>query len=379
MKKKFKKYKVCTVVGTRPEIIRLSVIIKKFNKEFDHVLIHTGQNFDDELSKVFFEDLNLRLPDFHLNSFSGTPITTIAKAISEVDKILDKINPDAFFVLGDTNSALTSICAKKRKIPIFHYEAGNRSFDQRVPEEANRKIVDAISDINLTYSHLSKLNLLNEGFLSDRIINVGSPMLEVLNFYEKKILDSNILKKLKIENNNYFLISAHREENIEDKDRLENIFNIIDYLSNEYKIPIIISTHPRLRKKLKNIRKKNIIFHKPFSFTEYVNLQTKAKLVISDSGTINEEASILNFDAINLRETHERPEANENCVTIMTGTNLKNVVNAIRYFENQSLKTKESQRIINSYSKKNVSDRITKIIISYINFIRQNNYKQNII
>ncbi len=377
MKKKINKYKLCTVVGTRPEIIRLSLILKKFDNEFDHTLIHTGQNFDNELSKIFFDDLNLKLPKYQIKSFSGNAMGTISKALLEVDKILNKINPDAFFVLGDTNSALTSICAKKRKIPIFHYEAGNRSFDQRVPEESNRKIVDAISDINLTYSHLSKLNLLKEGMMSNRVINVGSPMQEVLDFYENKISQSNILTKMKLKSNQYFLLSSHREENIEDKSRYKNIHKIISYLSGKYKIPIIVSTHPRLRKKLKNKGNKKIVFHKPFSFTDYVKLQKEAKLVISDSGTINEESSILKFNAINLREAHERPESEENCVTIMSGTNLKNFVNALRYFEKQ--KNKLDNKFIKSYSKKNVSSSITKIIISYINFIKQNNYKQNII
>ena len=377
MKKKINKYKLCTVVGTRPEIIRLSVILKKFDNEFDHTLIHTGQNFDNELSKIFFDDLNLKLPKYQIKSFSGNAMGTISKALLEVDKILNKINPDAFFVLGDTNSALTSICAKKRKIPIFHYEAGNRSFDQRVPEEVNRKIVDAISDMNLTYSHLSKLNLLNEGMMSNRVINVGSPMQEVLDFYENKITQSNILSKMKLKSNQYFLLSSHREENIEDKSRYKNIHKIINYLSSKYKIPIIVSTHPRLRKKLKNRSNKKIIFHKPFSFTDYVKLQKEAKLVISDSGTINEESSILKFNAINLRESHERPESEENCVTIMSGTNLKNFVNALRYFEKQ--KNKLDDKFIKSYSKKNISSAIIKIIISYINFVKQNNYKQNII
>ena len=372
-----KKYKICTVVGTRPEIIRLSMIIKKFEKEFSHTLIHTGQNFDKDLSEIFFKDLNLKSPKYQINSFAGNSIATIAKAMIEVDKILEKIKPDAFFILGDTNSALTTICAKKRKIPIFHYEAGNRSFDQRVPEETNRKIVDSISDINLTYSHLSKLNLINEGFQSDKVINVGSPMLEVLNFYKQKISDSSIMKKLNIKNKNFYLVSAHREENIESNDRLKNILNIIEHLSVNHNLPIIVSTHPRLRKKLKGYSKKNIILHKPFSFTDYVNLQKHSKIVISDSGTINEEASILGFNAINLREAHERPEANEEAVTIMTGTNLRNVINAIKYFENNPL-TSNKKEIIASYYKKNVSDTIVKIIISFINYIKQNNYKKNI-
>ena len=372
-----KKYKICTVVGTRPEIIRLSMIIKKFEKEFSHTLIHTGQNFDKDLSEIFFKDLNLKSPKYQINSFAGNSIATIAKAMIEVDKILEKIKPDAFFILGDTNSALTTICAKKRKIPIFHYEAGNRSFDQRIPEETNRKIVDSISDINLTYSHLSKLNLINEGFQSDKVINVGSPMLEVLNFYKQKISDSSIMKKLNIKNKNFYLVSAHREENIESIDRLKNILNIIEHLSVNHNLPIIVSTHPRLRKKLKGYSKKNIILHKPFSFTDYVNLQKNSKIVISDSGTINEEASILGFNAINLREAHERPEANEEAVTIMTGTNLRNVINAIKYFENNPL-TNNKKEIIASYSKENVSDTIVKIIISFINYIKQNNYKKNI-
>tara|TARA_B100000787_G_C16194469_1_gene299750 strand:- start:1581 stop:2705 length:1125 start_codon:yes stop_codon:yes gene_type:complete len=372
-----KKYKICTVVGTRPEIIRLSMVIKKFESEFSHTLIHTGQNFDKELSDIFFQDLDLKNPKYQINSFSGSSIPTIAKAMVEVDKILEKIKPDAFFVLGDTNSALTSICAKKRKIPIFHYEAGNRSFDQRVPEETNRKIVDSISDINLTYSHLSKLNLINEGLQSDKIINIGSPMLEVLNFYKKKISNSKIMDELNIKSKNFYLVSAHREENIENEDRLKNIISIIEYLSDNHKLPIIVSTHPRLRKKLNKYSKKNVILHKPFSFTDYVNLQNNSKIILSDSGTINEEASILGLNAINLRETHERPEANEEAITIMTGTNLRNVINAIKYFENNPLVSKQ-KKIIPSYSKENISDTISKVIISFINYIKQNNYKENI-
>ncbi len=377
MKSDNKKYKICTVVGTRPEIIRLSVILQKLDKNFDHYLVHTGQNFDKELSKNFFNDLNLKLPRYQIKSFAGGPIPTISKSLIEVDKILEKIKPDAFFVLGDTNSALTAICAKKKKIPIFHYEAGNRCFDNRVPEEANRKIIDIISDINFTYSSLSKDNLLKEGLGSDRVINIGSPMLEVLNFYKDKISRSKILNKLKIKKNNYILISAHREENIETSSKLQNIFKIITYLSEKYKMPVIVSTHPRLRKKILNYKNKNVFFYKPFSFTDYIQLQKSSKIVVSDSGTINEESSILDFDAINLREAHERPESVERGVTIMSGLNLKNVINALNYYDKKKNNRSYNKKIL-SYSTESVSEVIVKNIISYINYIKQNNYKENI-
>ena len=365
MKSDNKKYKICTVVGTRPEIIRLSVILQKLDKNFDHYLVHTGQNFDKELSKNFFNDLNLKLPRYQIKSFAGGPIPTISKSLIEVDKILEKIKPDAFFVLGDTNSALTAICAKKKKIPIFHYEAGNRCFDNRVPEETNRKIIDIISDINFTYSSLSKDNLLKEGLGSDRVINIGSPMLEVLNFYKDKISRSKILNKLKIKKNNYILISAHREENIETSSKLQNIFKIITYLSEKYKMPVIVSTHPRLRKKILNYKNKNVFFYKPFSFTDYIQLQKSSKIVVSDSGTINEESSILDFDAINLREAHERPESVERGVTIMSGLNLKNVINALNYYDKKKNNRSYNKKIL-SYSTESVSEVIVKNIVKTI-------------
>jgi len=370
------KFKVLTIIGTRPEIIRLSRIIPKFDKCFDHTLIHTGQNYDKNLNEIFFKDLNLRKPDFIYENSINNNISSISKILMETDKVLKKIKPDAFFVLGDTNSALSAIVAKKKQIPIFHYEAGNRCFDFRVPEESNRRIVDTISDINITYSNISREHLIREGFQSNRVINVGSPMYEVLDFFRIKINKSNILKNLNLKKNNYLVLSCHREENVDSEENFNKLLNIIRFLNNNYNYKIVISVHPRIRDKIKSINKNNlnkIIFCKPFPFTDYVKLQKNSKIVLSDSGTINEESSILNFQAINIRNAHERPEADEEGTTIMSALDLKRIKRAIEYIIKNNSKTK---KIVEDYNKKIISDKLVKIIMSYIGFVNENNYKK---
>jgi UDP-N-acetylglucosamine 2-epimerase len=373
---KIKKIKLVTILGTRPEIIRLSRIIPKLDRFFDHILIHTGQNYDQNLNDIFFKDLKLRKPNFIFNNSSKNNIISISKILQETDKILVKFNPDAFFVLGDTNSALSAIVARKKKIPIFHYEAGNRCFDLRVPEESNRRIVDTISDINITYSKISREHLLREGFQSNRVINIGSPMKEILTHYKSEISKSKILESLKLTKKNYIVLSSHREENVDSVENFTMLTNIIKFLNHKYKYKVIVSVHPRIRDKIKNLSKKDlnkIIFCKPFSFTDYIKLQQNSKIVLSDSGTLNEESSILNFDAINLRNSHERPEADEEAVTLMTGLDLIRLSQAMEYiFEKKS----EKKNIVDDYSKDNVSDKLVRIILNHINFINENNYKR---
>ena len=325
------KLKVMTIVGTRPEIIRLSRIISKLDRFCEHTLVHTGQNYDYELNEIFFEDLEIRKPDYYLNSSDANATRTIGKILISVDDILEKVNPEAILVLGDTNSCISLIAAKKRKIPTFHFEAGNRCFDMRVPEEINRKIVDHTADINITYSTIARDYLLAEGLPKDMVIKVGSPMLEVLNFYKKKIESSKILDELGIKKNNYFVASIHREENINSKNFLK-ITEILNNLEKKYNLPIIVSTHPRTRNKIKELNYKfqeKIRFLKPLSYSNYVNLQINSKAVLSDSGTINEESSILNFPALNIREAHERPEAMEEASVMMTGVNLDRIIQAM--------------------------------------------------
>ena len=373
---KIKKIKLVTILGTRPEIIRLSRIIPKLDKYFDHTLIHTGQNYDKNLNDIFFKDLKLRKPDYVFNNSTKNNITSISNILQETDRMLIKLNPEAFFVLGDTNSALSAIVARKKKIPIFHYEAGNRCFDLRVPEESNRRIVDTISDINITYSKISREHLLREGFQSNRVINIGSPMNEILTHYKNTINKSKILKDLNISKNKYIVLSSHREENVDSTENFAMLINIIKFLNDTYNYKIIVSVHPRIKDKIKNIKKNNmnkVVFCKPFAFTDYIKLQQNSKVVLSDSGTLNEESSILNFDAINLRNSHERPEADEEAVTLMTGLDLKRLSQAIEYiFENK----KEKKYIVDDYAKKNISDKLVRIILSHINFINENNYKK---
>ena len=375
-----KKLKILTVVGTRPEIIRLSRTILKLDdsKSIEHILVHTGQNYDYELNEVFFEDLGLRKPDYFLNAAGKNASVTSGQILINIDPILEKTKPDAFLVLGDTNSCLCAIAAKKRKIPIFHMEAGNRCFDQRVPEEINRKIVDHISDINLTYSDISREYLIAEGCPPERVIKTGSPMQEVINFNINEINSSSILTKLELEPNNYFIVSAHREENIES----DNFFKLIDLLkliSKLYNKRIIISTHPRTRKKIekeKIIFPKNIEMLKPLGFHDYVNLQKNSFIVLSDSGTITEESSILNFPAINIRETHERPEGMEEAAVIMTGLNNERVIQAIEIIKEQFNEGKRLFNKVRDYDVDNVSHKVLRIILSYTDYINQNVWKR---
>ena len=367
-----KKLKVMTVVGTRPEIIRLSAVIEKLeaSEAIDHVLVHTGQNYDYELNEVFFKDFNLKKPDYFLDAAKGNAIETIGNILMKIDPIFEKEKPDAFLVLGDTNSCLTAIAAKRRKIPIFHMEAGNRCFDQRVPEETNRKIVDHIADINMPYSSIAREYLLNEGFPADRIIKTGSPMYEVLMKMKDKIHASDVLKRLNLKPNEYFLVSAHREENI-DSDNFFELVESLNTIAELYKLPIIISTHPRTRKK---IEEKGIKFNaliqtlKPLGFIDYNKLQIESKAVLSDSGTISEESSILKFRALNIREAHERPEAYEEAAVIMTGLNKERILQGLKVIETQ---TKELIRLPYDYSMPNVSDKVLRIILGYTDYVNR--------
>jgi UDP-N-acetylglucosamine 2-epimerase len=371
-----KKLKVLTVVGTRPEIIRLSEVLKKLDssKAIEHILVHTGQNYDYELNEVFFKDLGLKKPDHFLNAAKGNASETIGNIIIEIDKVLDKVKPDAFLVLGDTNSCLCAIPAKKRHIPIFHMEAGNRCFDQRVPEETNRKIVDHISDINMTYSDIAREYLLSEGLLPDRIIKTGSPMQEVLTSNEENIFSSKILKDLKLNKFQYFVVSAHREENINSDKNFKGLFDTLNLIAEKFKLPIIISTHPRTRIR---IEKEKLVLNpliqtlKPMGFTDYVNLQMNAKAVLSDSGTISEESSILNFPAINIRDAHERPEAMEEAAVIMTGMNSERIFQALKVLETQGRGEDGPLLQVFDYSLPNVSDKVLRIILSYTDYIKR--------
>jgi UDP-N-acetyl-L-fucosamine synthase len=376
-----KKLKVLTVVGTRPEIIRLSEVIKKLDGSeiIEHVLVHTGQNYDYELNEVFFLDLGIRKPDYFLSAAGGNATETIGQILISIDPILEHEDPDAFLVLGDTNSCLCAIPAKKRHIPIFHMEAGNRCFDQRVPEETNRKIVDHISDINLTYSDIAREYLLREGLLPDRIIKTGSPMFEVLSSHMTQISNSDILQRLSIEVESYFLISAHREENINSYN-FENMVSVLNVIAEQYNIPIIVSTHPRTRKK---IDEKQVRFHekiklmKPLGFHDYNHLQQNAKAVLSDSGTISEESSILNFPALNIRDAHERPEAMEEAAVMMVGMNPGRILQALRVLDTQNRGEKRTLFLVDDYSKSNVSEKVLRIIISYTDYIKRVVWNQN--
>jgi UDP-N-acetylglucosamine 2-epimerase len=371
-----KKFKIVTVVGTRPEIIRLSRVISILDKynTIEHVLIHTGQNYDYELNEIFFAELGIRKPDYFLNAAGQNATTTIGNIISNIDPILEKESPNAFLVLGDTNSCLCAIPAKKRKIPIFHMEAGNRCFDQRVPEETNRKIVDHISDINLTYSDIAREYLLREGLQSDRIIKTGSPMFEVLSFYLPKIEKSGILKSLQLEKDKYFVVSAHREENISNPTLFQNLVFILNNIANKYNLPVIVSTHPRTRNKINELGisfNENIKLLNPLGFYDYNNLQLNAKAVLSDSGTISEESSILNFPALNIREAHERPEAMEEGSVMMVGLNPEIVFNALEILKNQKRGENRTLALVQDYSKHNVSEKVIRIILSYTNYINR--------
>ena len=374
-----KKLKVMTVVGTRPEIIRLSMVIKKLeeSKAIEHTIVHTGQNYDYELNEVFFKDFNLRKPDYFLNAALGSPTETIGNILIKIDPILEEVSPDAFLVLGDTNSCLCAIPAKKRQIPIFHMEAGNRCFDQRVPEETNRKIVDHISDINMTYSDIAREYLLREGFPADRIIKTGSPIYEVVHSKLNDIKASNILEELELTKGNYFVVSAHREENISSDKNFFNLVDTLNEIATLYNIPVIVSTHPRTRNK---IEANSVEFHpmvklmKPMGFNDYNKLQLDAKVVLSDSGTISEESSIMKFPALNIREAHERPEAMEEASVMMVGLEKTRIMQVLKILETQ---TENTLREVADYSMPNVSDKVLRIILSYTDYINRVVWKKD--
>ena len=376
-----KKLKVLTVVGTRPEIIRLSctLIALDSSDAIDHVLVHTGQNYDYELNEIFFEDLGLRKPNYFLEAAGKNATETIGNILIKIDPILEQENPDAFLVLGDTNSCLCAIPAKKRKIPIFHMEAGNRCFDQRVPEETNRKIVDHISDINLTYSSIAREYLLREGLSPDRVIKTGSPMFEVLTKLLPKIKASTILDKLKLTKNKFFVVSAHREENISNSRNLNGLIDSLNKIAELYNYPIIVSAHPRTRNMIndKEIKThKNIHILNPLGFSDYNCLQMNSFAVLSDSGTINEESSILNFRALNLRDAHERPEAMEEASVMMVGMNTDRITQGLTELSRQEITENRNFREVSDYSMPNVSLKVVRIIISYVDYVNLNIYKR---
>jgi UDP-N-acetylglucosamine 2-epimerase (non-hydrolysing) len=369
-----KKIKVMTVVGTRPEIIRLSRVLAILDKHTEHILVHTGQNYDYELNEIFFNDMEVRKADYYLEAAGATAAETIGQTISKMDPILAKEQPEALLVLGDTNSCLSAIPAKRRKIPIFHMEAGNRCFDQRVPEETNRKIVDHISDINLTYSSIAREYLLREGIPPDRVIKTGSPMFEVLSYYKRKIDKSNVLKRLHLRQQDYFVVSCHREENVDSDINLGKLAEVLNGLSKIYKKRIIVSTHPRTRKRIetKSISlHKNVELLKPLGFSDYVHLQKKSYAVLSDSGTITEESSILNFPALNIREVHERPEGMEEAAVMMTGLEISRVLQGLAILMEQRRGEKRSLRMVADYQVPNVSEKVLRIIISYTDYINR--------
>lgn len=368
--------KVMTVVGTRPEIIRLSRVIAKLDESpaIEHLLVHTGQNYDYELNQIFFEDLGIRKPDYFLNAAGKTATETIGQILIKIDPLLESEQPDAFLVLGDTNSCLCAIPAKKRHIPIFHMEAGNRCFDQRVPEETNRKIVDHIADINLTYSDIAREYLLREGLPADRIIKTGSPMFEVLNHYRPQIEVSTILEKLGLEKNKYFVVSAHREENINSERNFKGLIESLNRIAEKFRFPIIVSTHPRTRNMLEKKEvevRPEVQFLKPMGFSDYNALQLHAFAVLSDSGTISEESSIMNFPALNIREAHERPEAMEEAAVMMAGLNPERILQGLAQLEKDFRENGRLFRPVADYSMPNVSDKVVRIILSYTDYIKR--------
>ncbi len=366
--------KVMTVIGTRPEIIRLSRVMPKLDQYCEHTIVHTGQNYDYELNEIFFNDLGIRAPDYFLEAAGQSASETIGKVIIKMDEILRKIKPEALLVLGDTNSCLSVIPAKRRKIPIFHMEAGNRCFDERVPEEINRKIVDHTSDINLTYSSIAREYLIAEGLPAERVIKIGSPMLEVINHHHDGILSSNILNELDLKPMEYFIVSAHREENVDSEVNLKKLTDILNGLASKYNLPVLVSTHPRTLKRIKDggiKMNKNVDLAKPFGYLDYVNLQINAKATLSDSGTITEESSILNFPALNIREAHERPEGMEEASVIMTGLDLDVVLNSLLILDDQRRGEDRQLKAVSDYMSPNVSDKVLRIILSYTNYVNR--------
>ncbi len=368
-----------TVVGTRPEIIRLSRVMAALDESpaIEHITVHTGQNYDYELNEVFYSDLEIRKPDYFLNAAGVTATATVGQILINIDPILEEVNPDAFLVLGDTNSCLCAIPAKKRHIPIFHMEAGNRCFDQRVPEETNRKIVDHVSDINLTYSDIAREYLLREGLSPDRVIKTGSPMFEVLNHYMFKIQASDVLGRMSLEKGKYFVISAHREENISNDKNFFGLLESLNLIAEKYQFPIIVSTHPRTRKKLEAMEKNSIHLNpliqwqKPMGFSDYNALQINSFVVLSDSGTISEESSIMNFRALNIRDAHERPEAMEEASVMMVGLNSERILQALEQLRLQKINKERNVRLVSDYSIPNVSEKVVRIILSYTSYIKR--------
>ncbi len=369
-----KRMKVMTILGTRPEIIRLSRVVDKLDLFFDHVLVHTGQNFDYELNQVFFDELAIRKPDIYLGAAGATAAETIGQVIAKIDPVFGIEKPEAILILGDTNSALAAIAAKRRKIPIFHMEAGNRSFDQRVPEEINRRIVDHIADVNLTYSAIAREYLLREGLPPDQVIKTGSPMYEVLHHYMPQINASAVLTRLGLNPSDYFVLSAHREENIGSKKNFAKLVQVLNAVAEGYDIPVLVSTHPRTRKR---IDQENVFFHpkvqllKPLGFHDYVNLQMNAKAVLSDSGTITEESSILNFPALNIREAHERPEGMEEAAVMMVGLEVERVRQGLAILATQQRGTERNLLLVDDYSIPNFSDKVLRIIHSYTDYVNR--------
>ncbi|WP_417877410.1 non-hydrolyzing UDP-N-acetylglucosamine 2-epimerase [Vibrio sp.] len=374
-----KKLKVMSVVGTRPEIIRLSRVLAKLDEYCEHTLVHTGQNYDYELNEVFFNDLGVRKPDYFLNAAGKNAAETIGQVIIKVDQVLEELQPEAMLVLGDTNSCISAIPAKRRKVPIFHMEAGNRCFDQRVPEETNRKIVDHTADINLTYSTIARDYLIAEGLPADRVIKTGSPMFEVLNHYMPQIDSSDVLARLGLSEGEFFVVSAHREENVDSPKQLAKLAETLNTIAEHYNLPVIVSTHPRTRNR---IEAQGIEFHpniqllKPLGFHDYNHLQKNAKVVLSDSGTINEESSIMNFPALNLREAHERPEGMEEASVMMVGVGVERVMQGLQVLESQPRGDKRMLRQVADYSMPNVSDKVVRIIHSYTDYVKRVVWKE---
>ena len=373
-KKLSKKMKVMTVVGTRPEVIRLSRVMAVLDEYTEHVLVHTGQNYAYELNKSFFDDLELRPPAYRLETAATTPATTIGKILAHIDPVLEKEKPEALLVLGDTNSCLCAIAAKKRRIPIFHMEAGNRCFDERVPEEANRRLLDHLSDINLPYSDIAREYLLREGIPPDRIIKTGSPMFEVLDYYRVAVDRSEILRKLGLKPNNYFVVSSHREENVDSEENLTRFLQLLQALAHEHRKRIIVSTHPRTRKRLEERGARSdrrIEFLKPFGFLDYIQLQKNAWACLSDSGTLTEESSILNFRAVNIREAHERPEGMEEGAVMFTGMDQERVLQALDILADQPVGRTRSVEMARDYNVRNVSTKVVRIILSYTDYVNR--------
>lgn len=371
-----KRLKVITVVGTRPEIIRLSRVIAKLDESdaIEHILVHTGQNYDYELNQIFFEDLGIRKPDYFLEAAGKNASETVGRILIAIDPVLEKEQPDAFLVLGDTNSCLCAIPAKKRKIPIFHMEAGNRCFDQRVPEETNRKIVDHVSDINLTYSSIAREYLLREGLPPDRVIKTGSPMYEVLTHYLSKIKASDVLQRLNLEKHRFFVVSAHREENVNSERNFKGLIDSLNLIAEKYGYPVIVSTHPRTRKVIESNRievRPEIQFLKPLGYSDYNALQMNAYATLSDSGTISEESSILNFPALNIREAHERPEAMEEASVMLTGLHPERILQGLEQLKYQKRGEQRNFREVDDYSMPNVGDKVVRIILSYVDYVKR--------